>query len=139
VVTDPAWAQSKEAVGPLIVQLHALEAPDPAGLPVAFAEAKRQQVQAIAQFDVPSLTAASATAQTFGFALTNRLPVMFQTPNIVRQGGLISYGVDNMELCRRAAGYADRILKEAKAGDLPVGTPEKFLCSSTSRPPKPLS
>jgi len=127
VVTDQEWAQTKEAAGPLNVQLHSLVASDSAGLPAAFAEAKRQQVQAIIQFDVPSLTAAPATAQTFEFALTNRLPIMFQSPNIVRNGGLIAYGVDNMELCRRAAGYVDRILKGAKAGDLPVGTPEKFL------------
>ena len=78
VVTEREWAQTKEAAGPLNVQLHSLVASDPAGLPAAFAEAKRQQVQAIVQFDVPFLTAAPATAQTFEFALTNRLPVMFQ-------------------------------------------------------------
>ena len=126
-VTDREWAQTKEAAGPLNVQLHALEARDASGLPTAFAEAKQQQVQAIVQFDVPPLTAAPATAQTFEFTLTNRLPMMFQSPNIVRNGGLIAYGVDNIELCRRAAGYVDRILKGAKAGDLPVGTPEKFV------------
>jgi putative tryptophan/tyrosine transport system substrate-binding protein len=127
VVTDREWAQTKEAAGPRNVQLHSLVTSDPAGLPGAFAEAKRQQVQAIIQFDMPLLTAASATAQTFEFALANRLPIMFQSPNIVRNGGLIAYGVDNMELCRRAAGYVDRILKGAKAGELPVGTPEKFV------------
>ena len=78
-VTEREWAQTKEAAGPLNVQLHSLVASDPAGLPAAFAEAKRQQVQAIVQFDTPFLTTAPATAQTFEFALTNRLPVMFQT------------------------------------------------------------
>ena len=126
-VTDREWAQTKEAAGPLNVQLHSLVASDPAGLPAAFAEAKRQQVQAIVQFDAPFLATAPATAQSFEFALANRLPMMFQTPNNVRQGGLIAYGVDNIEQSRRAAGYVDRILKGAKAGDLPVGTPEKFV------------
>jgi putative ABC transport system substrate-binding protein len=126
-VTDREWEQTKEAAGPLNVQLHSLVASDAAGLPAAFAEAKLQQVQTIVQFDAPSLITAPAVRQSFEFALTNRLPMMFQMPNIVRSGGLIAYGVDNMELCRRAAGYVDRILKGAKAGDLPIGTPEKFV------------
>jgi putative ABC transport system substrate-binding protein len=121
------WVQTKEASGPLNLQLHSLVASDPAGLPAAFAEAKRQQVQAIVQFDTAFLATAPATAQTFEFALSNRLPVMFQFANNVRQGGLIAYGFDGLEQSRRAAGYVDRILKGAKAGDLPVGTPEKFL------------
>jgi putative ABC transport system substrate-binding protein len=76
---------------------------------------------------MPSLNTAPATAQSFEFALTNRLPMMFSFGDIVRQGGLIAYGADFPELSRRAAGYVDRILKGAKAGDLPVGTPEKFV------------
>jgi len=124
---DREWALTKEAAGPLNVQLHSLVASDPGGLPAAFAEAKRQQVQAIVQFDVPALLGPSATAQTFEFTLTNRLPMMFQGPVVIRQGGLIAYGVDGIEQSRRAAGYVDRILKGAKAGDLPVGTPEKFV------------
>ena len=124
---DQEWAQTREAAGPLNVQLHSLVASDPAGLPGAFAEAKQQQVQAIVQFDTQALLVPSATAQTFEFTLTKRLPMMFQSPVVIRQGGLIAYGVDGIEQSRRAAGYVDRILKGAKAGDLPVGTPEKFV------------
>ena len=127
VVTDQEWAQTKEAAGPLNVQLHSLVASDSAGLPAAFAEAKRQQVQAIIQFDAPILTTTPAVTQSVEFALANRLPMMFQSQYPVRNGGLIAYGVNNMEQSRRAAGYVDRILKGAKAGDLPVGTPEKFV------------
>ncbi len=126
-VTDREWAHTKEAAGPLNVQLHSLVASDPSGLPAAFAEAKRQQVQAIVQFDAPNLNTAPAVAQIFELAATNRLPMIFQNPNVVRAGGLIAYGVENRELSRRAAGYVDHILKGAKAGDLPVGTPEKFV------------
>jgi putative ABC transport system substrate-binding protein len=39
---------------------------------------------------------------------------------------LISYGIDNAESVRGAAGYVDRILKGAKAADLPVQVPTKF-------------
>src|SRR5262249_26073690 len=44
----------------------------------------------------------------------------------VREGGLISYGVDPVELFRRAAGYVDRVLKGAKAAELPMQAPVKF-------------
>ncbi|MBK7791627.1 MAG: ABC transporter substrate-binding protein [Betaproteobacteria bacterium] len=121
------WAQTAEAAGPLNVQLHSLVTSNPASLPAALAEAKRQQVQAIVQFDTAFLVTAATTAQTIEFTLTNRLPLMYQSQTVIRQGGLISYGVDGLEQSRRGAGYVDRILKGAKAGDLPIGTPEKFV------------
>src|SRR4029077_8026433 len=41
-------------------------------------------------------------------------------------GGLISYGIDNFDLYRRAPSYVDRILKGDKPADLPVQLPTKF-------------
>jgi putative ABC transport system substrate-binding protein len=45
---------------------------------------------------------------------------------MAEEGGLMSYGVEPVELFRRAAAYVDRILKGAKPAELPVQAPTKF-------------
>ena len=61
-------------------------------------------------------------------ALSNqhRLPAVYPYRYFVASGGLLSYGFDNLDLFRRAAGYVDRILKGERPGDLPVQAPTKF-------------
>jgi putative ABC transport system substrate-binding protein len=54
------------------------------------------------------------------------VPAIYPYGFAVREGGLISYGVDPVDLFRRAAGYVDRILKGAKAAELPMQAPVKF-------------
>jgi putative ABC transport system substrate-binding protein len=50
----------------------------------------------------------------------NRLPAMYTTRGAVEAGGLMSYGPNLRELFVRAATYVDKILKGAKAGEIPV-------------------
>lgn len=59
-------------------------------------------------------------------AASRRLPALYTNPRFVHEGGLMSYGIDQMEQYRGAAGYVDRILKGEKPGDLPVQQPSKF-------------
>jgi putative ABC transport system substrate-binding protein len=55
-----------------------------------------------------------------GQALAVRLPTIFEWRQDVEAGGLVSYGVNENEGSRRAAAFVDKILKGAKAGDLPI-------------------
>jgi putative tryptophan/tyrosine transport system substrate-binding protein len=59
-------------------------------------------------------------------AARNRVPTVYPYRYMVTAGGLVSYGVDNADLYRRAAEYVDRILKGAKPIDLPVQLPTQF-------------
>ena len=55
-----------------------------------------------------------------------RLPTIYPTSSFVAAGGLLSYGIDFLDLLRGAASYADRILRGAKPSELPVQLPTKF-------------
>jgi ABC-type uncharacterized transport system substrate-binding protein len=59
-------------------------------------------------------------------AARHKLPAVYWDRTPVTGGGLISYGADLVDQCRRAADYVDRILKGEKPGDLPVQAPTKY-------------
>jgi putative ABC transport system substrate-binding protein len=50
----------------------------------------------------------------------NKVPAVYPLSETASDGGLLSYGVDRVEMFRRAASYVDRILRGEKPGDLPV-------------------
>ena len=52
-------------------------------------------------------------------AARNNAPAVYNASDFVREGGLLSYGRDPVDLFRRAATYVDRILRGEKPGDLP--------------------
>ena len=59
-------------------------------------------------------------------AARNNVPAVYAAPVFARDGGLLSYGPDQVDTFRRAATYVDRILRGEKPGDLPVQFPTKF-------------
>jgi putative ABC transport system substrate-binding protein len=73
-----------------------------------------------------------------GLAQQHRLPTVFAFRYWVVSGGLASYGVDNIDLYRRAATYVDRILKGEKAAELPVQHATKFQLVINMRTAKAL-
>ena len=59
-------------------------------------------------------------------AARNNVPAVYSVSDFARNGGLLSYGPDQVDIIRRAATYVDRILHGDKPGDLPVQFPTKF-------------
>jgi putative ABC transport system substrate-binding protein len=59
-------------------------------------------------------------------AARNNVPAVSNASDFARDGGLLSYGPDGVDLHRRAATYVDRILRGAKPGELPVQFATKF-------------
>lgn len=55
-----------------------------------------------------------------------RLPTVFGLRGLAKAGGLISYAPDDVAMFRRAAVYVVKILKGAKAGNLPIERPSRF-------------
>ena len=59
-------------------------------------------------------------------AARHRLPAIYPYRYFVEAGGLMSYGANEIDQYRLAAGYVDRILKGEKPADIPVAQPTKF-------------
>jgi putative ABC transport system substrate-binding protein len=76
--------------------------------------------------------------QIIDAAARYRLPAVYPYAAFVRSGGLVGYGIDNLEAFRGAAGYVDRILKGAKPSDLPVQEPTKFTLAVNLKTAKAL-
>jgi putative ABC transport system substrate-binding protein len=59
-------------------------------------------------------------------AAQHRLPAIYPFRYFATGGGLMSYGIDIIDLFRRAAVYVDKVLRGAKPSELPIQQPEKF-------------
>lgn len=93
-------------------------------LPRAFAGFEKAGAHALLVQTSPF--AASRREKLADLAASHRLPAMYESQAYVESGGLIAYGPDLIEVLRRAASFVDKILKGARAGDLPIEQPTKF-------------
>jgi putative ABC transport system substrate-binding protein len=68
------------------------------------------------------------TRRALVIALAERyqLPVIYGARYFVKEGGLISYGPDTLDIVRRSASYVDRVLRAERPGELPVQAPAKY-------------
>ena len=69
---------------------------------------------------------AAHRAPIISAAARNNVPAVYTFSYFARDGGLLSYGPDAVDLWRGAASYVDRILRGENPGDLPVQLPTKF-------------
>ncbi len=68
----------------------------------------------------------SNRAKILEFAARHRLPTIYGNPDYMPDGGLMAYAASIVDAWRRLATYADKVLKGAKPGDLPVEQATKF-------------
>jgi putative ABC transport system substrate-binding protein len=75
---------------------------------------------------MPDLFTNGHRAPIISAAARNNVPAVYWASTFARDGGLLSYGPDQLDNVRRAASYVDRILRGAKPAELPVQLPTKF-------------
>ena len=108
----------------LAVEVLPFEVGAPNDLYAAFAKITGARVQAVVVLSDPMFF--SERRRIIISAAAARLPTIWSTRVFAEDDGLLSYGVDEADSFRRAAGYVAKILKGAKAGELPVELPVKF-------------
>jgi putative tryptophan/tyrosine transport system substrate-binding protein len=127
--TSPGRAQVikeiEAAAGAMKVQLQYLDVLTAKDIEPAFRAAVKGQADAVLEI-VSGAIRGSQRKEIATLAIKTRLPVMWERPEYVEAGGLMSYGVRLPDLDRRAATYVDKILKGAKPAELPVEQPKKF-------------
>ena len=116
--------QMRSAAQTMGLQLYPAETSSVEGLEDAFAAMKKSGAQALILLTDSIFF--TERKRTVDLASKYRLPGVYFFPIFVEEGGLVSYGPSDTDLFRRAAGYVDRILKGARAGELPVEQPIKY-------------
>jgi putative ABC transport system substrate-binding protein len=64
--------------------------------------------------------------RVYEYTVAKRIPAIYESDPLVRDGGLMSYGGDPKESFERAANLAARILEGARPGDLPFEQPTRY-------------
>jgi putative ABC transport system substrate-binding protein len=108
----------------LNIEVSATPVRDDAGIEAAFAALTGQRRGGM--IIMPGPFAAIHRRQLIASANRYRVPAIYPFRFYAKDGGLISYGIDELDLNWRAASYVDRILRGANVGDLPVQAPTKF-------------
>jgi putative ABC transport system substrate-binding protein len=115
---------AEDAARVLGVKVQALGVREPDDFDNAFAEMTHERPDAILMVS-DALTTLNRK-RVVEFANSNRLPTIFESGAIVRDGGLMSYGPDQKEIGERAADLVARILAGARPAELPLELPTRF-------------
>ena len=115
----------KSAARTLDVQLQLVEVRPPYDYNAAYKDARRKKADAVMVLSSPHFYV--ARDQIAKLALQHKLPTIGQGDRLVRAGGLISYGPDQLATFGRTAYFVDRVLKGASPATLPVEQPTQYL------------
>jgi putative tryptophan/tyrosine transport system substrate-binding protein len=121
---EPARRDISEAARAIGLQIEFLNAGTSREIEMAFATMVRDRVDAL--FVTPDGFLISRRVQLAMFAARYGIPSAYATREDVEAGGLMSYGIDLLEMYRQVGVYTGRVLKGAKPADLPVQQPTKF-------------
>jgi putative tryptophan/tyrosine transport system substrate-binding protein len=130
VVLDPSLSAARqfEAVGTTIARLgktlRSLPIDSVDAMVAALQRARTEKLDGLVFISSPIFTANAGRIAEL--VQGTGLPAIYEARVLVERGGLISYGPDLNEAFRRAASYADRILRGAKPADLPIERPTRF-------------
>jgi putative tryptophan/tyrosine transport system substrate-binding protein len=116
--------ETEVAAKTMALEIHVADARLPEQYPDAFATVTRGGAGALFVTADPILS--SNRERILQLAASHRLPAMYEWPEIVEAGGLLSYGPSLADVNTRVAAYVDKILKGAKPADLPVQRPTRF-------------
>jgi putative ABC transport system substrate-binding protein len=123
--TPASYLRSAQAAAPSLgVQISEILLRDAAGLENSIAALAGQSDAAL--LAQPDVTTTANRGLIIALAARHRLPAIYPYNYYCAEGGLMSYGIDTLDLFRRSATYVDRILKGTKPADLPVQLPTKF-------------
>jgi putative ABC transport system substrate-binding protein len=118
------YREIEKAARALHVGVQAVGVSGPEDFAAAFATMTRRRPDAM--FLVADALTNVNRKQFIDFAAANRIPAMYESSFIVREGGLMSYGSNPEDEFREAARYIDRIFKGAKPADLPAVQPTRY-------------
>jgi len=111
------------AAAPLSLIVEVFRAQGPSEFSSAFAAMAQSRVDSVVVTEDGEFAAGFRAIATL--ALASKLPSI-GAREYAEAGGLIGYGVNILDLYRRAAYFVDRLLKGAKPADLPIEQPTKF-------------
>jgi putative tryptophan/tyrosine transport system substrate-binding protein len=87
---------------------------------------------------MPDVFMETHRGQIILFAARNNVPTIYSQSVFARDGGLLSYGADRVDIFRRSASYVDLILRGAKPAELPVQLPIKYEMTLNAKTAKSL-
>lgn len=123
-VSIPEVKESEAAARALGLQLRSIGVSDPAEYKDAFATMARERMQGLVV--ISDATFYGRRKEIAALAQAHQIPAIAWAGELAAEGLLLGYGPDGLALARRSASFVDKILKGARAGEIPMEQPTKF-------------